>query len=186
MCHASRGFSPPTKTPTLSQPWSALFYRPNHIVPSLSCSSSEAYPTTPVYHGIPICPLAGAQWHLLQTCEEYRGTFPKSCFAAHFMFPYGPFNPVVPSGPVLRRYDRSPPHASLSQPVRPPANYGPPSQDVELVLRQEPKEALVTTEGKEKGENPFTPLPSSLRKSDSLTFPSSKACRSATHHPTQG
>ncbi|OCL00241.1 uncharacterized protein K441DRAFT_96890 [Cenococcum geophilum 1.58] len=75
------------------------------------------------------------------------------------MFPYGPFNPAVPSGPVLRRYDRSPPHASLSQPVRPPANYGPPSQDVELILRQEPKEALVTTEGKEKARKPVDPPP---------------------------
>lgn len=51
------------------------------------------------------------------------------------MFPYGPFNPVVPSGPVLR------------------------SQDVELVLRQEPKEALVTTEGKEKARKPVDPPP---------------------------
>ena len=77
------------------------------------------------------------------------------------MFAYNPPSylhqaaaPVVSSGSNLRRYERSPPpiQRTLSVTVRTSTNGEPFSQDVTLTLRQQPKEALVTAEGKEKGE----------------------------------
>lgn len=67
---------------------------------------------------------------------------------------HAPTVPQVSSGSHLRRYERSPPpvQRSLSIALRTSTNNETPSQDVALILRQQPKEALVTSEGKEKGE----------------------------------
>jgi galactose mutarotase-like enzyme len=54
----------------------------------------------------------------------------------------------------LRRYDKSPQPAqrSFSVNTRKGTNSAPFREDVTLILRQQPKEALVTTDGKEKGK----------------------------------
>ena len=66
--------------------------------------------------------------------------------------------PAVSSGSHLRRYERTPPHvqASLSITLSERPNGVQSREDITLVLRQQPKEALVTTDGKEKGEVPLT------------------------------
>ncbi|KAF2657934.1 hypothetical protein K491DRAFT_714063 [Lophiostoma macrostomum CBS 122681] len=69
--------------------------------------------------------------------------------------------PRVSSGSHLSRYERSPPpvQRSLSITVRTATNREPDSGDVTLTLRQQPKEALITTEGKEKARKPVDPPP---------------------------
>jgi hypothetical protein len=51
----------------------------------------------------------------------------------------------------LERYDRPSPQGTASQAIPAQTNQPELSGDVELIIRQQPKEALVTAEGKEKG-----------------------------------
>ncbi|KAF2116258.1 velvet factor-domain-containing protein [Lophiotrema nucula] len=69
--------------------------------------------------------------------------------------------PVVSSGSNLGRYERSPPSTqrTLSVTLRTSTNGEPFREDVTLHLRQQPKEALVTAEGKEKTRKPVDPPP---------------------------
>ena len=55
----------------------------------------------------------------------------------------------------LGRYEKSPPptQRSFSVNTRKGTNGAPFREDVTLILRQQPKEALVTTDGKEKGKH---------------------------------
>ncbi|KAF2001873.1 hypothetical protein P154DRAFT_154633 [Amniculicola lignicola CBS 123094] len=69
---------------------------------------------------------------------------------------------AVPSAPaVLRRYERNPaavPRA-VSAPVKTATNHTPLREDIDLEIRQQPKECLVTTDGKEKARKPVDPPP---------------------------
>lgn len=85
-----------------------------------------------------------------------------------FMFQFGApgalyHQPAVSSGSHLGRYEKSPPtvERTFAVSITTGANQPPLSQDITLHLRQQPKEALVTTEGKEKGESAplLIPLP---------------------------
>jgi hypothetical protein len=69
--------------------------------------------------------------------------------------------PQVSSGSHLLRYERSPPpvQRSLSITVRSATNREPDSSDVNLIIRQQPKEALITADGKEKARKPVDPPP---------------------------
>ncbi|KAF4542148.1 Spore development regulator vosA [Lasiodiplodia theobromae] len=68
----------------------------------------------------------------------------------HFGPPSGSYMPMYMGGPV---YAQQPQHQHQTD-VRPLS-----SADVELVIRQQPKEALVTVDGKEKARKPVDPPP---------------------------
>jgi hypothetical protein len=75
-----------------------------------------------------------------------------------FMFPYNSttqvyHHPGVTPHAQLRRYEKNPPttQPSLTVAIGTSTNREAFSSDIVLTLRQQPKEALVTTEGKEKG-----------------------------------
>jgi hypothetical protein len=96
-----------------------------------------------------------------------------------FMFPFGSPAPVyhhphpqpVSTHAQLRRYEMNPPAQPLHcVALKSSTNGEPSSQDVNLRLRQQPKEALVTSEGKEKGYSNPKPLSPTL-----LTRRSTKA-----------
>lgn len=72
--------------------------------------------------------------------------------AASFMYSTN-FLYTAPSSHQLERYEPSHAPRTPQQTMR-IATDDATSHDVDLVIRQEPKEALVTTEGKEKGEHP--------------------------------
>ncbi|KAK8165288.1 velvet factor-domain-containing protein [Phyllosticta citrichinensis] len=69
----------------------------------------------------------------------------------------------APRGPSehqpVKRYDESAMQNSPAQEIRPPTDDSHPSDAVELSIRQQPKEALVTIDGKEKNRKPVDPPP---------------------------
>ncbi|KAK8214016.1 velvet factor-domain-containing protein [Phyllosticta capitalensis] len=72
--------------------------------------------------------------------------------------------PQRPPGPTehrpFSRYDESAIQHSPAHEIRPPTDHdSQPSNDVELRIRQQPKEALVTVDGKEKNRKPVDPPP---------------------------